>query len=66
MILANKGHVYRKEGIGFVNNTQQNPTIFVKGSILHVSPRDKYNFYGKYGQYDYRCSFKTCSPHKLV
>ena len=44
MILANKGHVRRKEGVGFVSNTQQKPTIFIKGPILHVFPKNKYTF----------------------
>ncbi|CAL9112679.1 unnamed protein product, partial [Musa textilis] len=38
MILANKGHVGNRSGIGFVRGSYQNPTTFVKGPTLHVSP----------------------------
>ena len=47
MIIANKGYVHKKERIGFMSNTQQKPTIFVKWPTLHISPREKYNFYKK-------------------
>ena len=66
MLLTNKSHVHRKEGIGFMSNTQQKPTIFVKGPTLHVSPREKYNFCEKSYHFAYKCPFKRYSPHKLV
>ena len=66
MILANKSHIYKKERISFVSNTQQKSTIFNKGPTLYVSPRKKYNFCEKYNHFAYKCLFKRYSPHKLV
>ena len=66
MILANKGHVHRKSGIRFVSSSHQNPTTFVKGPTLHVSPRNKCNFCCKFGNVAYHYPFKKSSPHKLI
>ena len=66
MILADKNHVRRKEGIGFMSNTQQKPTIFVKRPTLHVFLENKYNFCGRHNHFAYKCPFKKYSSHKLV
>ena len=66
MILASKNHVHRRDEIGFASNTHKNPTIFVKGPTLHVSPRNKCNFYCKFGYVAYKFPFKRYSPHKLI
>lgn len=66
MILANKNHVHRRDRIGFVSNTHKNQTIFVKGTTLHVSPRNKYKFCYKFRYITYQCPFKRYSIHKLI
>ena len=66
IILANKGHVANRSGIGFVRGSHQNPTTFIKGPTLHVSPHLKCNFYCKSGHIVYKCPFKKISPHKLI
>ena len=66
MILANKGHIYRRGGIGFVSSSHQNPTTFVKGPTLHVSLHTKCNFCCKLGHIAHKCPFKRYSPHKLI
>ena len=66
MIIANKGHVHRKDGIRFVSSSHHNPTTFVKGPTLHVSPQQKCNFCYNLGHIVYHCPFKKCSPHKLI
>ena len=67
IILANKSHVHRKEGIGCVSrNTQQKSTLFVKGSTLHVTPKVKCNFCSRHGHFIYKCLLKKYGLHKLV
>ena len=66
MILANKDPIHRRDEIGFVSNTHQKPTIFVKGLTLYVSPRNKCNIYCKFRHYAHKCPFKRYSPHKLI
>ena len=44
MILANKDHVHRRDRIGFMSNTHQKPTIFIKGLTLHVLPKINVTF----------------------
>ncbi|CAL9079515.1 unnamed protein product [Musa textilis] len=66
MILANKGHVTNRSGIRFVSGSHQNPTTFIKGPTLHVSPHLKCNFCCKFGHVVYKCPFKKISPHKLI
>ena len=58
MILANKGHVVNRSGIGFVKGSHQNPTIFIKGPTLHVSSYMKCNFCCKSGHIAYKCPFR--------
>ena len=67
MILAHKGHIHRKEGIGFVSNyTQQKLTTFIKEPTLHVTPRVNYNFCVRCGHFGFKYSFKKYDSHKLV
>ena len=66
MILANKGHIPKRSRIGFVRNPHQNPTTFIKGSILHVQHQAKCNFCCKFGHKTHCCPFKKISPNKLI
>ena len=66
MILANKGHVPKRSGIGFVRSPHQNPTTFIKGPILHVRHQSKCNFCCKLGHKTHYCPFKKISPNKLI
>ena len=66
MILAHKGHIANRNGIGFVKGLHQNPTTFIKGPTLHVSSYMKCKFYCKSGHIAYKCPFRKISSQKLI
>ena len=66
MILAHKGHIVNRNGIGFVKGLHQNPTTFIKGPTLHVSSYMKCNFCCKSGHIAYKCPFRKISSQKLI